>query len=808
MTGYDGEDLPSLIDEAIGSLGLGQKVRLLTGAALFALPVEPAIGLAEVRVSDGPTGLRGAEFAGGRKSSLLPNATLLAQHWDVRVAERAGELLAEEANAHGAHVVLGPTINLHRSPLGGRLFEAFSEDPLLSGALATGYVRALQERGIGTTPKHFLANESETERFTVDCGIDERALRELYLLPFEMVVADAHPWSVMAAYNLVNGTPATEHGELVNEVLKGEWGYDGLVMSDWFAANSTVDSANGGLDLVMPGPEGPWGEELVSAVQAGEVAEETVDEHLRRLLRFAARVGCFPSESASSSAGDDPGSTARREELRRLAAGGMAVLVNRENTLPLAGSGERVAVIGRHAVDTVAQGGGSAQVRPPHVVSIADGLTGALGADRVSVVEGVEVRNKPVAADPGALRDPETGENGIRVTARDSSGDVLESRHVAGTEIGVVEGGWLDAAASIELSADVVLPAPARTQVGVLGPGEWELAAPGLGEQVRLERAAGPGGGVHRPPARAFETDLRPGARITATTEADAGMRIIGLVAHPAPRPLADAISAARDAAREADVAVVVVGFTQEQETEGVDKTTLALPGEQNAQVAAAAAVAERTVVVVNAATPVLMPWLEDVDAVLWAGLPGQEAGDAVAAALLGEVEPSGRLVTTFPAADGDGPAWNTTPIDGVLTYAEGTALGYRGWDSAAGPSPLFWFGHGLGYGTWRYERAEPVTEHSIVRGVRVDVTNTGTRASREVVQVYARPAESGEPVRLIGWAGAQVPPGRTASVEVPCDERAQRRWDAGTRTWRPLPNAEVLIARGLGDVRLTCPAT
>ncbi len=805
MTGYDEDELPTVIDKAIGVLDLARKVRLLTGAAMFALPAEPAIGLTEVRMSDGPTGLRGAELAGGRKSCLLPNATLLAQHWDVGVAEQVGELLAEEAAAHDVHVVLGPTINLHRSPLGGRLFEAFSEDPLLSGALATGYVRSLQARGIATSAKHFLANESETERFTVDCALDERTVRELYLLPFEMVIADAHPWSVMAAYNRVNGTPATEHGELINDVLKGEWGYDGLVMSDWFATNSTAASANGGLDLVMPGPEGPWGDALVAAVEAGEVVEETVDDHLRRLLRFAARIGCFLGEPAPRTSGASPDSPLVRKRLRRLAAGGMTVLVNRGDTLPLAASGGPIAVIGRHAFDTVAQGGGSAQIRPPHVISIADGLATALGADRVSVVDGVEVRTRPIAAEPDAVCDPETGESGMRVTARDASGQVLESRHVETTEIEVVEDGWLGSAASIELSAELVLDAPARTRVGVRGPGRWELTAPGLREELELHRAPGPGGGLHRPPARGFDVEQSPGARISAVTRADSGMRIIGLVAAPAPPSDDEAIRAAADAARESEVAVVVVGFTQEQETEGVDKTTLALPGRQDELVRAVAAVAERTVVVVNAATPALMPWIDDVDAVLWAGLPGQEAGDAVAAALLGEIEPAGRLVTTFPAADGDGPAWNITPTDGVLTYAEGGAVGYRGW---CGPDPLFWFGHGLGYATWRYETAEAVAEHGIARSARIELTNTGGRTSREVVQVYARPADPDEPIRLIGWAGARVEPGRTATVDVLCDRRVQRRWDPEQRGWDPLPVAELLIARGLGDLRLTLPLT
>ena len=240
--------------------------------------------------SDGPSGVRGPVFSGGRPVALLPNATLIASTWDTRVAHGVGALLAEEARAQGVHVVLGPTVNLHRTPLGGRLFEAFSEDPLLTGALATEYVRGLQENGVGACPKHFVANESETDRMTVNSRVADRVLREVYLLPFEMLVADAEPWAIMAAYNDVNGVPATEHGELLDGVLKGEWAFDGLVMSDWFATKSTAAAANG-LDLVMPGPAGPWGDALITAVRAGEVGEDAVRDHVRRLLRLASRVG-------------------------------------------------------------------------------------------------------------------------------------------------------------------------------------------------------------------------------------------------------------------------------------------------------------------------------------------------------------------------------------------------------------------------------------------------------------------------------------------------------------------------------------
>ena len=248
--------IADVIDRAVRDLEA--KITLLTGAAAFSLHGDDAIGLRPMIFSDGPTGVRGSEFVGGKRVALFPNATLLAQAWDETAAERVGEMLAGEGRSQDVDVVLGPTVNLHRSPLGGRLFEAYAEDPLLSGRLAAAYIRGVQRYGVGACVKHYVANEAETERRTVDVRVTDAALRELYLLPFEICVADAHPWTIMAAYNNVNGVAATEQDELNNGVLKSEWGWDGLLMSDWGATKTAAPAANGGLDLVMPGPRGPW----------------------------------------------------------------------------------------------------------------------------------------------------------------------------------------------------------------------------------------------------------------------------------------------------------------------------------------------------------------------------------------------------------------------------------------------------------------------------------------------------------------------------------------------------------------------
>jgi beta-glucosidase len=799
--------------DLISALDLAGKIRLLTGASMFTLVPAPGIGLGELRFSDGPTGVRGPKFRGGPQAALFPNATLLASAWDEGAAYHFGRLLAQEALAQQIHVVLGPTINLHRTALGGRLFEAYSEDPLLTGRLAAAYVRGLQDSGVGACLKHLVANESETDRHTVSSVVDEATLRELYLLPFE-IAAEAAPWSMMAAYNDVNGTAATEQDHVINEVVKGEWDYPGLVMSDWFATKTAGPAARGGLDLVMPGPGGPWGQALVEAVQAGEVGEAVIDDHLRRLLRLADLAGALGTPREYPVDLPAPDSPLRRQQLTQLAAAGMTVLTN-AGVLPLSRPAP-VALIGRLAVQTTDMGGGSAQVNPPYQVSVAQGLTARLG-DAVTVCDGVEVRTRPIPARDGFLTDERTGAPGVRFTLLGADGSVLAER-VSPTST-ILVGLDDDLGEPVrELRFRAAISASGPIDVGGQGVGAWQLQ---VGDQATDFELAVSGRGfgqeVLAPPVRVTQLAVGPSAileGIVRPLDADGRMissamapraglfGMFGLIAREAPRPAAAVIAEAAAAAASAEVAVVVVGLTEEQETEAVDKTTLRLPGEQDALVFAVAAAARQTVVVVNAATPVLMPWIGEVDAVLWAGLPGQEGGHAVAAALLGDIEPAGRLVTTFPAADGQSPAWSVSPVDGELHYTEGTFIGHRGHYAGLAPAPAFWFGHGLGYASWEYSAAALLPS---ALGVTVSVTNTGARPSREVAQLYFQPAEAGQPVRLVGWRAATVAPGATADLEITADQRLLRRWDTAAGRWDQLSGrGQLIVARGLGDIRAT----
>ncbi|MFT3877481.1 MAG: glycoside hydrolase family 3 C-terminal domain-containing protein [Propioniciclava sp.] len=816
----------------IAQLTLEEKVHLLTGETAFTLPGNDRIGLAPLAFSDGPTGVRGLKFAGGEAVALFPNATLISGSWDDAIAEEVGGMLADEAHRQGIHVVLGPTINLHRSPLGGRLFEAYSEDPYLTGRSAAAYVRGMQERGVAACLKHLVANESETLRNFVDSRVSEKALREVYLLPFEMAVQDADAWSMMAAYNDINGTTATEHAEIQQRIVKDEWDWDGLIMSDWFAVKRTVPSANAGLDLIMPGPDGPWGDRLVAAVRRGEVAEATVDDHLDRLLLLAERTGAL--EASGTGERDDeadlplPDSAERREQLRRIAIRGMVLVKNEGGLLPWDGAGP-VVLAGRHAVDTQGMGGGSAHVNPPHLTSVADALRARLG-DRVGVVDGVEVRTRPLPAELGFVTDPVTGEDGMRVTFFAADGREIATRHEPGTTITV---GFDDDFEEKPTAVEVTVrlrnhDGPVR--VGGIANGVLTLTAEN-GKVIRREMpitTVEPAEAMLRPPSFVETLDLPAGALLTLRLEIErvnwealfaanpqldiaeeshllvtGTFGTVALVAEQRTRTDDDALAEAEAAARDAGTAIVVVGLTDEDETEAHDKQTLVLPGRQDELVRRVAAAAERTIVVVNAATPVLMPWIDDVDAVLIAGLPGQEAGDAIADVLLGVAEPTGRLVTSYPRADGATPAWEVTPDENLaVTYSEGVAIGYRGYFDGLAPEPLFWFGHGLGYGTWGYANARVLPGEAEAPIVRVDVTNTGERASHEVVQVYFRPADPAQPIRLAGYAGVDVEPGRTSVVTIICDDGLFRSWDEGTHGWVRLTEGDLLIARGLGDIR------
>ncbi|AKH86404.1 beta-glucosidase [Streptomyces sp. CNQ-509] len=787
------EPATAALRSLVGKLTLEQKVRLLTGADNWALHAEPAVGLRRIVLSDGPGGVRGESWDGRFTALNLPSATALAATWDPRIAYRYGAVIACEARRMGVDVVLGPTINLHRSPLGGRHFEAYSEDPLLTSRLAAAFVRGVQDGGVGATPKHYVANDAETDRFTVDNRIGARALRELYLAAFEDTVTGERPWMMMSAYNSVNGTTMSEH-PLLAEPLCGEWGFDGVVVSDWWAVRSTEPAALARQDLVMPGPEGPWGGKLTAAVRDGRVPEEAVDEKVLRILRLAVRVGAlegFAPAVAAPPAGEDGPALARE-----VAAAG-TVLVRNSGELPWSADGLRsVAVIGHLGFLPRTQGGGSATVEPARAVSPLEGLRAALPATRVDWHLGA-LAQRGIAPFAGSdLTDPVSGRPGVRLVCRGADGTVILDEHRRDANLARLGSARLAHTATVEVTARYLPARSGPVRIGVAGAGTLRLLVDGteLLREELVHTGEEFGGGLVSPPHASAPVELDAGRPVDIAVRLDlpprrgpdSGVTLVAGLDLDTGAPDAE-IAAAAAAARDADAALVVVGTGPEVESEGFDRTTLALPGRQDDLVRAVAAANPRTVVAVNAGAPVLLPWRDDVAAVLLTWFGGQEFGHALADVLLGTVEPGGRLPTTWPVDEADVPVLSTTPAAGRLPYDEGIRIGYRAW-LESGTEPAYPFGHGLGYTTWAPPAAGIPGELAAGDDLLLTVAlrNTGERRGKQVVQAYlSRPAGAVDrPVRwLAGHATVTAGPGQTATADLRIPARAFQHWDGAWRT-------------------------
>jgi beta-glucosidase len=839
----------------VARLSLEQKVRLLTGAGFWALYDEPDAGLRPVVLSDGPAGVRGQTWDERDSSANVPSATSLAATWDPARIAAIGALLAREARRKGVDVLLAPTVNLHRTPYGGRGFECFSEDPLLTARIGAAYVRGLQRTGVGACVKHFVGNDSETQRMTVDVRIDDRTLRELYLAPFEAICREAGAWAVMAAYNGVNGSTMTE-SPMLRGILHAEWGYDGLVVSDWTAARSTEAAAEAGLDLVMPGPAsryGPWGDPLAEAVRNGKVDEALIDDKALRIFRLAARVGALTDLPAGAAAPagdagdagdaraaapagdagdagdpraaapaapvahDAPDSLAVADELRAAAAAGF-VLARNDGILPLSRSVStqaglarpvRIALIGPNAEVARTMGGGSATVYPPYTVSPLEGLRAA--GLHVTYAPGVYPLDRvPAARAPWLLR-PDRSGAGAEVRFYAESGELLGSELRDGATFlwmsGLGPAGATDRVTRVEVRFVIRATAAGTYRLGVSGLGRYRLLVDGaeLFDATLALSDADIAEALMTPPQELAPVQLAEGQSVTAVIDHDVpssmlhGFATFLQVSLDPPHSTDDVeIAAAAALAASSDVAVVVVGTNAEVESEGFDRKSLSLPGRQDELVRRVAAANPRTVVVVNSGAPVLLPWAQDVPAVLLSWFGGQEFGNALADVLLGGAEPGGRLPMTWPATEEGLPS--TRPTDGALAYTEGLFIGYRGYDRD-GREPLFPFGHGVGYTTWSYDSITVDCDVPGVRGpggvsVCVGVRNTGPRRGREVVQVYAsRPGSAVErpPKWLAGFAAVDADPGETVTVGILIPERAFQHW-AG-EDWATEPGAFTLSA-------------
>ncbi|MXW62498.1 MAG: beta-glucosidase [Acidimicrobiaceae bacterium] len=796
-------------DDLLAAMTTEEKVAMVTGGDMWHTRGVERLGIPKLKVTDGPNGARGDGLMGtGSRTACIPSGAALGATWDPALVAELGELLGDEAIAKRSQVLLAPTINLHRSPKGGRNFECYSEDPILSGRLAAAFVRGVQSRGVATTAKHFVGNDSEFERNSIDTQVDERTLRELYLVPFEHAVKDGGSWGIMSAYNRLNGTFCSENHWLLTTVLREEWGFDGFVVTDWFAARSTADMANAGLSLEMPG-EGRWyGELLTAAVNAGEVHPDALDRIAGDVLALMERTGALDHDNDFTETELDRPED--RALVRRAAAAG-SVLLRNDGVLPLHPEAiTKVAVIGPNAFNAKVMGGGSAKVNAYRATSPLDALSARLPHAEVVWEKGCDIdRTCPALTKPLVQG---------RVTVEYFDGFDLD--HPAKTTVqtgsfdfmafGEPASGVSAESYSLRATATIVPTSTATHEFRLVQCGRARVLVDG---EVVLDATDG-----DYPRGSAFfgfgtdeivaQVDLIEGQEIEVTAEFSnrdsmllSGMKL-GLLSTAQEDLLGRAVALAADS----DVAVVVVGTNDDWETEGRDRDLWELPGDQPELIRRVAAANERTIVILNVGSPHDLSWLDEPAAVLSVGFGGQELGDAIVDMLLGEVEPSGRAPTTV----GDryehfGAYLNYPGENSVVRYGEGLFTGHRFHDSL-GIEPAVAFGFGLSYTTFELSEPRIASGAGAPTGatitVEVDVANTGERRGSEVVQVYVEPLnpEILRPVReLKAFQKVTLDPGETTTVVLDLEPRSFAYYDVGDPFWAELSNAGPVPVEGEG---------
>ncbi len=802
------------------ALTLEEKVAMLAGeSAWFTMPVE-RLGIPRVKVTDGPNGARGEGSSGTHKTTAacFPVGIALAATWNRALIEQVGIALAEETRTKSAHMLLAPTVNTHRSPVNGRNFECYSEDPYLTAQIAVAYINGVQSQGVGATIKHFVCNDSEFQRNTISSEVGDRALREIYLPPFKAAVRDAGVWAVMTAYNRVNGTYVSEHDALVNGILKGEWGFDGLVMSDWTGTYSAIPAVKYGVDLEMPGPTRWRGAPIVTAVENGEIDISVIDDHVERLLRTAIRV------DAENWLATDPEQSidapAHRALARQVATEAIVLLKNDPAVLPLdAQKLQSVAIIGPNAKVAQIMGGGSSQVPAHYRVTPFEGVLSKLSqATRVDYELGcVNGRMLPVLDETHLTPTRAEGE-GLYVEYFDNldlDGEPVQTLLAANTQqIWFDENPLHIQTFSARFSGTFT--------AAVDGPHGFSLTSNGPtrvwldGEILFDHWIQTPGQrGLFSPAANEImiEIDMVAGQAVTLVIEHSQGKNrsFYGFrlgCRMPDVRP---SIKRAAAIAAQADVALVFAGLNGDWESEGGDRLDMDLAGEQDALIAAVAAANPNTVVVLNTGSPITMPWLDDVAAVVQAWFGGQELGNAVADVLFGDANPSGKLTETFPLRLVDNPAFINYPGEnGRVHYGEGIFVGYRYYEKKQ-IAPLFPFGFGLSYTTFAYDNlrlsANEITPDQTLI-VEIDITNTGSRAGQEVVQLYVRDVTSNlmrPPKELKGFAKVALEPGETRTVAMTLDRDSLAYYDDLMQQWfAEAGEFEVLVGSSSADIHAT----
>jgi beta-glucosidase len=800
------------VESILGRMTLEEKIDLLGGVDGFFIRGIERLGLPRLKMADGPIGVRNYGPA-----TTMAGGIALAATWNPSLAERVGTQIGRDARAKGVHFLLGPGVNIYRAPMNGRNFEYFGEDPFLASRIAVGYINGVQSQGVSATIKHFMGNNSEFDRHNEDCIIDERTMREIYLPVFEAAVKEAHVGAIMDSYNLTNGEHLTQNGYLNTQVAKKDWGFDGIIMSDWGATYDAVAAANGGMDLEMPAGVHFNRDSLLPAIHEGKVSVATINDKVRRILHTAERFGWLDRDQTDLSI--PRYNQEGRQAALQAARESMVLLKNDSNLLPLDRKKiKTIAVIGPDGYPAVPVGGGSARVQPFAAISFLEGISNALATtSKVYYHRGLPTLNQLAEATDFSTS-AKGGKTGLRaeyftnmelqgapqVTRIDphlNFGFGSRASFPEGTRSCRWTGYYLPSAAG---TYDVFVESSGE------GAGSYRLyvddklvldnwtSFKALANHVTFsfEKKTHKIVLVHRQQSSA------PWARLR-----------LGVIAH------GTVVSAdAKELASKADVVVVAVGFDPETESEGADRT-FSLPPGQDELIQDMAAANKNTIVVITSGGGVGMDaWLDRVPAVIEAWYPGQEGGTALAEILFGEVNPSGRLPVTFERRWEDNPVHDSYyPKEGSkrVEYKEGVFVGYRGYEQN-GKRPLFPFGYGLSYTTFEYSNLSirPIigkeTEHDMSEPryeVSFDVKNTGSREGADVAQVYVGDTHGSvprPPKELKGLAKIQLRPGETKNVSVVLDKRSFSYYDVAQKQWSAEPGEPgVLVGRSSEQIVL-----
>lgn len=802
-------------EELLGSLTMEEKYHMLAGVDLWHTCAVPRLGIPSMKLTDGPIGARGSGGKSGPTSACFPCGSALAATWNLELIRQVGEALAEETRAKGAQILLAPTVNIHRSPLAGRNFECFSEDPFLTGKMAIAYIQGLQSGGVGACIKHFVCNDSEFERKSMSSEVNVRALHEIYLEPFWMAIREARPWAVMSAYNKVNGTWCSENQYLLETILKEEWGFEGMVVSDWLGTY-TENAVIGRLDLEMPGPARWMSEQVLEKQQnAGKITSARIDDKIARILRCVELSKISTDNSGRPErAIDNP---AHHLLARRVAGEAVVLLRNQGGILPLVLKElKSIAVIGPNAHPAVIMGGGSTEVNPHYAISPLEGIRRVVrpGID-VRYAQGGNIYREIPALNQDFLVPDAQGRRGFLVEVFDDL-ELAEAPKQT----------WLYERSTMSWDKEnlpgidpnrFAVRLTADFQAGANGKYQFEVRASGqarmrIGDDWVVQRWNKTMQDVTESGERIGVVELAAGQKYHLLLEYRwEGVMpwhemVIGCLPPQPDHSFEEAIALAKTS----DVAVVVVGLTREWESEGFDRESMTLPGRQDELIEQVAAVNSNTIVVIIAGSPVEMPWLEQVSAVLQAWYLGQETGNALADVLFGAVNPSGKLPTTFPKCLKDNPAYINYPGEnGRVHYGEGIFVGYRYYD-IKDIEPLFPFGYGLSYTTFEYSdlqigQAEYSNGQSIV--ISMYVRNSGRYQGAETVQLYLRDETSSlrRPEKeLKAFSKVTLQPEEQCRLVFTLTEESLAFYDDLDCHWRVEPGTfRVLVGASSRDIRL-----